>query len=107
MLELPHTPESVLTVLRWGAIPGSSPYTHKEIAEWCDQFWCHFMDVDAPAEIERLLPILADVDVQWDLFLANNYTFDDLRVLNLNDVRLPVAWFEDWLRQAGRPHPSE
>lgn len=107
MLELPHTPESVLAALRWGAIPGSSPHTHKEIAEWCDQFWCRFMDVDAPAEIERLLPILADVDVQWDLFLSNTYTFEELRVLNLNDVRLPVEWFEDWLRQAGRPDPGE
>ncbi|SFR94332.1 hypothetical protein SAMN05216570_0969 [Dyella sp. OK004] len=100
MLNLPYIPESVLTALRWGSIPESSPHTHREIAEWCDQFWCHFMDVDAPAEIERLLPVLADVDVQWDLFLANTYTFEQLRTLNLNDVRLPTEWFDDWARQA-------
>jgi hypothetical protein len=100
MVDLPYTPESVLAVLRWGAIPGSSPYTHREIADWCDQFWCKFMDVDSPAEIERLMPILADIDVQWDLFLANTYTLERLRTLNLDDVKLPVEWFADWLRQA-------
>ena len=41
---------------------------------------------------------LADVDAQWDLFLANTYTFDELRILDYNSVRLPKEWFVDWLR---------
>ncbi len=100
MLELPHTPDSVLVALRWGATPEDAPYSHHQIVAWCDRFWCHFMDQDAPAEIERLLPVLADVDVQWDIFVACTYTSEQLRALNLDDVRLPVEWFEAWLNEA-------
>jgi hypothetical protein len=99
-LDLPFTPQAAVQVLKWGARPEESPYTHRQIAEWCDRFWCEFLDVDAPGEIERLLPILADVDAQWDLFLANTYSFEELRSLSLDDVQLPVKWFQEWLRQA-------
>ncbi len=56
------------------------------------------MDKDAPHEVERVLPILAEVDAQWDLHLANTYTFEELIILDLSQVRLPKAWFVDWLR---------
>lgn len=58
------------------------------------------MDVDAGPAIERLMPILADVETQWDLFLANTHSFEELRAMSLDDVRLPVEWFEQWLREA-------
>ena len=98
-ITLPFTPESVAEVLACGAHPDTSPYSHKQIAEWCDRFWCEYMDVDAPPPIERLLPILADVDTQWDLFLANTYSLQELRTKSFEGVRLPTEWFEDWLLQ--------
>jgi hypothetical protein len=96
---LPFTPESVIQVLEWGwgVHPEWSPHSHKQIAEWCDRFWCRYIDVDAPPEIERLLPILTDVETQWDLYLANTYKFEELRSRSFEDERIPVEWFQDWL----------
>jgi len=97
---LPFTPEAVLQVLEWGARPETSPYSHKQIALWCDRFWCQYLDVDAPPAIERLLPILTDVETQWDLYLANTNSLQELQTSSFEEVCLPTSWFEDWLRQA-------
>jgi hypothetical protein len=97
---LPFTRDSVIQMLTWGANPETSPFSHKQIAEWCDRFWCKYMDIDAKPEIERLMPILADVDCQWDLYLANKYSIDDLRSKNFEKELIPVEWFKDWLKQA-------
>ena len=99
---LPFTPEAVLQVLTWGANPGSSPHSHKQIAIWCDSFWCRYLDADAAPEIERLLPILTDVETQWDLHLANNYSLEELQRNTFESVKLPIEWFQEWLRQAHR-----
>ncbi|MDO8652765.1 MAG: hypothetical protein Q7R66_11295 [Undibacterium sp.] len=94
---LPFTPEAVIQVLEWGADPERSPHSHKQIAEWCDRFWCQYIDVDATPEIERFLPILTDVETQWDLYLANVYKIEELRSRSFEDECLPVEWFQDWL----------
>ena len=99
-IPLPFSSESVLQVLSWGASPESSPYSHKQIAEWCDRFWCQYLEVDAPQEIECLLPILTDVETQWDLFLANTFSLDELRSKSFEGTQLPVSWFQDWLAEA-------
>ncbi|MDP5189675.1 hypothetical protein [Rheinheimera baltica] len=98
-VELPFTRESVLKMLAWGANPEASPYSHKQIAEWCDRFWCQYLDVDADPEIERLLPVLTDVETQWDLYLANTYTLEELRAKDFETEQMPKEWFNDWLRQ--------
>jgi hypothetical protein len=96
---LPFTHEAAIRVLEWGANPDQSPYSHKQIAEWCDRFWCAFLDVDAPTEIEKLLPVLTDVETQWDLYLANTYSIDELRTRSFDGDRLPTVWFQEWLAQ--------
>lgn len=98
---LPFTREAVLHVLEWGANPDQSPHSHKQIADWCDRFWCFYQDIDAPKEIEVLLPVLSDVETQWDLYLANTYSFEELRSHSFENERLPVEWFQDWLAQVG------
>ena len=96
---LPFTPEAVTQVLVWGANPAKSPHSHKQIAEWCDRFWCKYIDVDPPPEIAKLLPILTDVETQWDLYLANTYSVEQLRTQSFEDIRLPIEWFREWLQQ--------
>ena len=96
---MPFTRASVVQMLSWGANPESSPYTHKQIAEWCDHFWCMYLDVDAPPEIENLLPVLADVENQWDLRLANTHTLNELQTKSFETEQMPREWFNDWLRQ--------
>lgn len=98
--EMPFTREATIQMLKWGAMPESSPYSHKAIAEWCDRFWCQYLEVDAEPEIEKLLPILTDVETQWDLYLANTYSIDELRSGNFEQVRIPTEWFHEWLSQA-------
>lgn len=98
-ITLPFTREAVLRVLEWGATPDQSPHSHKQIAEWCDRFWCSFLDVDAPTEIEKMLPVLTDVETQWDLYLANTYSIEELRTRSFEDERLPAEWFQEWLKQ--------
>ena len=61
-IDLPFDAASVVQVLEWGAHPEIAPFTHRQIVGWRDRFWCRYMDLEAPREIERLLPILADVD---------------------------------------------
>ena len=97
--ELPFTRESVLKMLWWGKNPARSPFSHKQIAEWCDRFWCQYIDIDATEEIETLLPILADIDTQWDLFLVNTYPIEQLKKLDLDLISMPVEWFTDWTKQ--------
>ena len=90
-ITLPFTPDSVRQVLQWG-LASDAPYTHEDIVRWCERFW------STSHEVERVLSILTDVVAQWDLFLTNTYTFEELVVLDLSQVRLPEAWFVDWLR---------
>jgi len=97
--DVPFTPKSVLKMLSWGANPETSPFSHKQIAEWCDKFWCQYLDVDAEPEIERLLPILTDVETQWDLYLANTYTLEELQAKDFETEQMPKEWFNDWLQQ--------
>lgn len=99
-IPLPFSVEAALLLLELGCTPEASPYSHKQIAEWCDRYWCEYLDIDAPPEVERLLPLLTDVETQWDLYLVNTFSLEQLRSQSLEQVRLPVAWFEDWLRQA-------
>jgi hypothetical protein len=99
-IELEFTRENALSLLRLGLTPNESPFSHKQIAEWCDKFWCKYLDIDAPREIELLLPILTDVETQWDLYLANTYSVSELQKGDFESVRLPIEWFEQWLQEA-------
>lgn len=99
-VDLPFTVEAALQVLRWGAMTVGSPYSHQQIAQWCDRFWCQYLEVDASPELGPLLPILTDVETQWDLFLANTYSVEVLRTGSFEQVCMPVEWFEGWLLKA-------
>jgi hypothetical protein len=96
---MPFTREAALKMLKWGAEPLTSPYSHKQIAEGCDRFWCRYLDVDAEPGIESLQPVLTEVETQWDLYLANTYSLEELRAKNLEEEQMPTEWFRDWLQQ--------
>ena len=96
-IELEFTHENLIKVLLMGKDPKSSLYCHKQIAEWCERFWNKYNDIDAPAEIENIMPVLADIETQWDLYLANTYSIEQLQTQNFEDVELPKEWFQGWL----------
>ena len=97
--EMPFTREAAIQMLKWGANPASSPYSHKQIAEWCDRFWCQFLEDDTEADIESLLPIFADVETQWDLYLVSTYSLEELKKKDFEYEQMPKEWFNEWLRQ--------
>ena len=86
-IDLEFTPENVEKVLLWGLTPETAPHKHQAIAGWCERFWNEYSDVDAPAEIEALMPILSDIETQWDLQIANDE----------NNREMPKEWFKSWL----------
>ena len=98
-IDLPFTRASAELLLQYGANPDASPYSHKQIAEWCDRFCCRYIDIDAEDEIEQLLPVLTDIETQWDLYLANKYSVEELRSASFDDEQMPAEWFVEWLDQ--------
>jgi hypothetical protein len=39
------------------------------------------------------------VETQWDLYLANTYTLEELKAKDFEMEQMPKEWFNDWLRQ--------
>ena len=110
VIDLPFTVDSARVVLSAGLDPNSR-ISHQDIAHWCERFWKLYRDVDAPREIEQIMPILAGVETQWDLFIANTYKLEELQKLDFGSVRLPHEWFEDWIKRmnaelSARPNDS-
>jgi hypothetical protein len=106
LIPLPFTRESLDQLLAWGAQPDASPYTHHEIAHWCDRMHMQFLDTDELPDFDAAISIAADVDCQWDLFLANTYSLEQLRQLDFAAVRLPTDWFLDWRKQLKNTEPG-
>jgi len=99
-INLEYSKDNFLALLAFGEKPEVSPYSHKQIAEWCEMFWNKYSDIDAPNEIEKIMPILADLETQWDLYLANTFSPDELRTSDFESVKLPVEWFINWSVEA-------
>ena len=97
LIDLPWSAAALRQVLKWGATPDQAPYTHQEIAFWCDRLHMAHLDTDDGPEMEKVVRIAADVDCQWDLFLANTYPLTELKQLDFSTVQLPAQWFEGWL----------
>ena len=55
------------------------------------------MDVELAPNLERAIRVVADVDCQWDLFLANTFTVQQLQCMNFSEISMPTEWFVDWL----------
>ena len=99
-ITLEYTKSNLLILLNFGTTPNESPYSHKQIAEWCERFWSAFSDIDAPEDIKKIMPVLADVEAQWDMYLANTYTLSELQSKSFEDVILPIDWFIQWQHEA-------
>ena len=104
-IDLPMTAGSLRVLLDDGSKPDGE-YTHQEITHWCDQLEMHYLDDDSSVEMDAALSIAADVDCQWDLFLATSYTVEELQKIDFSKVRLPVAWFTDWRNQLNSEQAS-
>ncbi len=69
-----------------------------------------FQEGDVPAQIEAAADVAQEVEMQWDMYLANTYTLQQLQRLDFSQVRLPAEWFADWvarLKELVSPKVSE
>jgi hypothetical protein len=99
-ISLPYTAASALTVLERGASYDSSPFSHHQLANWCYRFWQAHYDTEAAPEIAAVLPVVEDVDAQWELNLANSFPQSDLASVDLDSIVLPNGWFVSWHQRA-------
>jgi hypothetical protein len=98
-IDLPFTVESIKAVLTCGASQNDSPYTHQDIAHWCYRFHMVMFDIDTDKAMNVATGVAADVDAQWDMYLSNTYSLEELKTLDFSQERMPVEWFNDWLKQ--------
>ena len=98
-IALPFTVENARAIIAAGA-SSTGPYSHLEIAEWCERFWNKYADVDAPVEIERIMPVLATVESEWDMYLANELSKHP--ATPPSKVRAPEEWFLEWGKEIER-----
>ncbi|QDT90940.1 hypothetical protein [Gimesia algae] len=98
VIELPLTKESLVQVLRSALDVAKSPYTHQEIAWWADNFHMAQFDFENPLD-ETVADVALDLHLQWQMYLDNTYTREELQNLDFSKVRLPAEYFSNWLEQ--------
>ncbi len=102
-INLPFTLANFRALLAEGARPDAR-YTHQQIKDWADRFWGRYTfpvdpRADVPPEIKAVAGLAQEIEAQWDMYLANTYSLQELQSLDFSSIRLPHAWFADWLAQ--------
>lgn len=101
-IEKPYSLANLADLLSQGLLGSMSRFSHFQIIEWCSQFVEQYdleADDELPIKPHDSIALADDVVVQWELYLATQYTLDDLNRFSLNDIVLPKSYFEDWLNQ--------
>ncbi|WP_320826229.1 hypothetical protein [Reinekea sp.] len=101
-IEKPYSLVNLADLLSQGLLGSMSRFSHFQIVEWCSHFVEKYdltADIDIPITPSNAIALADDVVVQWELFLATQYTLDDLNKFVLSDVVMPKAHFEQWLNQ--------
>lgn len=101
-IEKPYTLRNFADLLSQGLLGSMSRFSHFQIIEWCSQF-VDLYDLEPDEEFtmtpNQAIALADDVVVQWELYIATQYSLDDLNRFSLTDVVLPKQFFEDWLNQ--------
>lgn len=98
-IRLPFSPQTLRLLLAHGANRDDKTYTHQQIANWCDQFALRYFDDPGNRERTIDLDVAEDVSAQWEMTLANTHSLSELQQLDFATFRLPIDWFNDWLRK--------
>ena len=54
---------------------------------------------DKGSSLKVFVDIAEDVSAQWDMYLSNTYSLEQLQTLNFSRVELPNQWFQEWHEQ--------
>ncbi len=109
-LDLPFTLANLRALLIEGTRPDGG-YTHQQIKDWAEQFWWtqyeqpFFQGEEVLPLVEEAADLAQEIEMQWDMYLANTYTLSELQHLDFSHVRLPTQWFADWLARLNQLSP--
>jgi hypothetical protein len=101
-IELSFTKEHFIQLLEMMLTEQEIKYTNEQFVAWCESNVRKCRDDGQTGDIDMLLDILKDVDAQWELYLVNTYSFEQLSVLDLSSVQLPKEYFQEWLDCANK-----
>lgn len=98
----PHTLSNLVDLISQGLLGSMSRFSHFQIVEWCARFAQEYdgsPSEELPTTAQQGIKVADDVIVQWELFIATQYTLEELNRFSLSDVVLPKAYFENWLNE--------
>lgn len=102
-IPLAFSPENLASLLAQGASLEMTTYTHQDIAHWCDRFHMAYLYgdllTDKGSSLKVIADIAEDVSAQWDMYLSNTYSLEQLQTLDFSRVELPNQWFQEWHEQ--------
>ena len=105
-IDLPFNIDSLRHVLKQAAFE-QNVYTHQQISNWAWGFWWECDEgvlmeaAEDDAQLSAAAEIALDIDSQWDMFLFNTYSMEQLQSIDISKVQLPREWFQNWLEKIG------
>ncbi|RDU38756.1 hypothetical protein DRW41_04135 [Neobacillus piezotolerans] len=81
-INLPYIYENLIVLLTQ-IIKGKNNFSDYDFAQWCDNFTIIFEDDEVSKNTEHVLLIAGDIECQWDLFLVNTYSIEELQKMDL------------------------
>lgn len=55
------------------ALDADTPYSHEDIAMWCDNFYCEYLDQGIVSDVDRMMPVLEEIREQWDAVAVSTH----------------------------------
>lgn len=98
-----YEPESLLQLLMNVDSNKEKNITHYDLVNWCEEYSYYWNNKEDNENItltvlqQQALNIAQGIECQWDLYLVNTYTVEELNHLNLHLVEMPGGWFKEWL----------
>ena len=79
-------------------IKETSIYSHQDFANWASKYHMQCLNqFDKGEQVDdQLEDLLLDIDVQWDLYLFNKYSVDELLKIDLSMVKYPAELLNEW-----------
>lgn len=95
-IDLEFNKENLVELLN-SVVNKSNNFSHQQVCNWCDKYYMKYINESNFYNIE-LYKVLEDISAQWELFLTNTYSIEELQQLDFSKVELPVEWFYRWLK---------
>jgi len=77
----------------------TSQYSDQQFAHWAESFSTKHIAVNSIERNHKLakaVEIAEDIYMQWELYLVNKYSLQELQQLDLSKVKLPNEWYKKW-----------